>query len=123
MKRLGAIAMPLSLSIGPAFSQSTDKPRIQSEALQGIVITHGDARPSSTGSPRLFTGSVRIDPLFARSDPSHTSAAYVTFRPGARSAWHTHPLGQALIVTVGVGRVQRWGDSIAEIRPGDVVWI
>jgi len=66
---------------------------------------------------------VRIDPLFETKDPSHTSGSYVTFEPGARSAWHTHPLGQTLIVTAGTGRVQRWGDPVEEIRPGDVVWI
>ena len=69
-----------------------------------------------------FTGAVRIDPLFQPPDPARVAGACVTFEPGARTAWHTHPLGQTLIVTFGVGRVQRWGGPIEEIRPGDVVW-
>lgn len=64
-----------------------------------------------------------VDPLFQPNAPSRASGAYVTFEPGARTAWHTHPLGQVLVVTAGVGRVQRWGEAIEEIRPGDVVWI
>jgi quercetin dioxygenase-like cupin family protein len=66
---------------------------------------------------------VRIDPLFDVKDPARTSGADVTFEPRARTAWHTHPLGQTLIVTAGAGRVQRWGNPVEEIRPGDVVWI
>jgi quercetin dioxygenase-like cupin family protein len=78
---------------------------------------------SSKGPMEYFTGAVRVDPLFSARAPSRTSGAYVTFEPGARSAWHTHPLGQTLIVTAGVGRVQRWGGPVEEIRPGDVVRI
>jgi quercetin dioxygenase-like cupin family protein len=66
--------------------------------------------------------AVRIDPLFQAPDPARVVAASVTFEPGARTAWHTHPLGQTLIVTAGCGRVQRWGGAIEEIRPGDVIW-
>jgi len=66
---------------------------------------------------------VRVDPLFGVNETSRTSGACVTFEPGARSAWHTHPAGQVLIVTAGIGRVQRWGGAVEEIRPGDVVWI
>ena len=69
-----------------------------------------------------FSGTVRIDPLFTAPDPARVRGASVTFEPGARTAWHTHPLGQTLIVTAGVGRAQRWGGPIEEIRPGDVVW-
>ncbi len=86
-------------------------------------ITRSGAQPSRKGPAEYFTGSVRIDPLFEATDPSQTSGAYVTFAPGARTAWHTHPLGQILIVTAGSGRVQRWGGPIEEIRQGDVVWI
>jgi quercetin dioxygenase-like cupin family protein len=75
------------------------------------------------GSSDYFTGTVRIDPLVQAPAPARVAAAAVTFEPGARTAWHTHPLGQTLIVTVGLGRVQRWGGPIEEIRPGDVVWI
>ena len=94
-----------------------------SKQSQTITITRSGSQPSRHASAEYFTGSVRIDPLFETKDPSHTSGSYVTFEPGARSAWHTHPLGQTLIVTAGTGRVQRWGDPVEEIRPGDVVWI
>lgn len=84
------------------------------------VIKNGSQR-SIKGSEQFFTGNVRIDPLFPAVNPSRTSGAYVTFAPGARSAWHTHPLGQTLIVTSGVGYTQEWGGSIVEIHPGDVI--
>jgi quercetin dioxygenase-like cupin family protein len=74
------------------------------------------------GPAEYFTGAVRIDPLTEPPEPARVAAASVTFEPGARTAWHTHPLGQTLIVTAGHGRVQRWGGPIEEIRPGDVVW-
>jgi quercetin dioxygenase-like cupin family protein len=85
-------------------------------------IKRNGSQPSAKGPADWFTGTVRIDPLFQASDPARTAGACVTFEPGARTAWHTHPLGQTLIITCGVGRVQRWGSSIEEIRPGDVVW-
>jgi quercetin dioxygenase-like cupin family protein len=81
------------------------------------------SQPSIKGSADYFTGNVRIDPLFQANDPGRAVGASVTFEPGARTAWHTHPLGQTLIVTAGCGLVQRWGDQIEEIHPGDVVWI
>ena len=80
------------------------------------------SQPSMKGPEDWFTGTVRIDPLNSAPEPSRVSCASVTFEPGARSAWHTHPAGQVLIVTAGVGRVQRWGGPVQEIRPGDVVW-
>ena len=80
------------------------------------------SQPSSKGPTDWFTGTVRIDPLFQASAPARTSGGSVTFEPGARTAWHTHPLGQTLIVTVGCGWVQREGGPIEEIHPGDVVW-
>jgi quercetin dioxygenase-like cupin family protein len=80
------------------------------------------SRPSSKGPTEYFTGSVRIDPLFQAPDPARVRGASVTFDPGARTAWHTHPLGQTLIVTAGFGWVQREGGPVEEIRPGDVVW-
>jgi quercetin dioxygenase-like cupin family protein len=91
--------------------------------LQTIQVARAGSQPSRRGPPEYFTGGVRIDPLFEASDPSRAVGASVTFEPGARTAWHTHPLGQILIVTSGVGRVQRWGGPIEEIRPGDVVSI
>lgn len=88
-----------------------------------INIKRSGSQPSARGPSEYFTGTVRIDPLFEAHDPARTSGASVTFEPGARTAWHTHPLGQTLIVTVGSGWVQQWGSQIQEIRPGDVVWI
>ena len=87
-----------------------------------MEITRAGSMPSGKGPPDWFTGTVRIDPLFNSFDPVRVQGAQVTFEPGARTAWHTHPLGQTLIVTSGVGRVQRWGGPIQQIRPGDVVW-
>lgn len=80
------------------------------------------SQPSIKGPEDYFTGTVRVDHLFQAGDPARVSGASVTFEPGARTAWHTHPLGQTLIVTAGLGRVQREGGPIEEIRPGDVVW-
>src|SRR5438105_4117853 len=80
------------------------------------------SQPSIKGPPEWFTGTVRIDPLFQASAPARVAGASVTFEPGARTAWHTHPLGQTLIVTAGCGWAQREGGPIEEIRPGDVVW-
>jgi quercetin dioxygenase-like cupin family protein len=80
------------------------------------------AQPSGKGPPEWFTGTVRIDSPFQRSNPARVGGAIVTFEPGARTAWHTHPLGQTLIVTAGCGWVQREGGPVEEIRPGDVVW-
>lgn len=84
-------------------------------------IKRSGSQPSTKGSSEYFTGSVRIDPLFDTRDPARARGASVTFEPGARTAWHTHPLGQTLIVTAGCGWAQRWGEPIEEIRPGDVV--
>jgi quercetin dioxygenase-like cupin family protein len=87
-------------------------------------IKRSGSQPPIKGSADYFTGNVRIDPLFQAHDPARAAGANVTFEPGSRTAWHTHPLGQTLIVTFGSGLVQRWGDdSIKEIHPGDVVWI
>ncbi|EIM28767.1 (R)-mandelonitrile lyase [Microvirga lotononidis] len=85
------------------------------------IIRAGSAA-SAKGPDDWFTGTVRIDPLFNRFAPERVQGAAVTFEPGARTAWHTHPLGQTLIVTAGAGRVQRWGGPVEEIRPGDIVW-
>ena len=87
-----------------------------------MEIKRSGSEPSGKGPENYFTGSVRIDPLFSPPEPSRVAGALVTFEPGARTAWHTHPLGQTLIVTAGLGLVQREGGPIDEIRPGDVVW-
>ncbi|WP_127901726.1 (R)-mandelonitrile lyase [Solirhodobacter olei] len=86
-----------------------------------MEITRAGSQPSGRGPSDWFTGTVRIDPLFAVAPPARAASAAVTFEPGARTAWHTHPLGQVLIVTSGLGRVQRWGGPVEEIRPGDVI--
>jgi|SRR5579872_4646802 len=88
-----------------------------------MEIKRTGPQPSSKGSAEYFTGTVRIDPLNSPAAPARAISASVTFEPGARTAWHTHPLGQTLIVTAGCGRAQRWGGAVEEIRPGDVVWI
>ena len=85
------------------------------------IIKNG-SRPSGKGPEEWFTGTVRIDPLIQAEEPGRVAGAHVTFEPGARTAWHTHPLGQTLIVTFGFGLVQREGGPMEEIRPGDVVW-
>ena len=88
-----------------------------------MEIRRSGSQPSSKGSADYFTGTVLIAPLFQALDPPRAQGASVTFEPGARTAWHTHPLGQNLIVTAGCGWAQRWGGPVEEIRPGDVVWI
>jgi quercetin dioxygenase-like cupin family protein len=88
-----------------------------------VDIKRAGSQPSTKVSPEYFTGGVRLDPLFEAHAPARALGASVTFEPAARTAWHTHPLGQTLIVSAGFGRVQRWGGPIEELRPGDVVWI
>ena len=135
MKLLTATAVSLFL-LAPALpraeeastsSGSNARPAVSNPAVsndpQKIIITRKGSQPSGKGPAEYFTGAVRIDPLFKANDPARAAGASVAFEPGARSAWHTHPLGQTLIVTAGSGRVQRWGGPIEEIRPGDVVWI
>jgi quercetin dioxygenase-like cupin family protein len=85
-------------------------------------IKRNGSRPSTKGSEEYFTGTVRLDSPFQAEEPARVAGAIVTFEPGARTAWHTHPLGQTLIVTVGLGWAQREGGPIEEIRPGDIVW-
>jgi|SRR5579871_3338009 len=87
-----------------------------------MEIKRAGSQASEKGHSDWFTGTVRIDPLFRAPQPARAAGASVTFEPGARTAWHTHPLGQTLIVTAGCGLAQRWGGLIEEIRPGDVVW-
>jgi quercetin dioxygenase-like cupin family protein len=87
-----------------------------------MEITRIGSQPSGKGPQDWFTGTVRIDPLFAANDARRGAAASVTFEPGARTAWHTHPLGQTLIVTAGCGWAQREGGPVEEIHPGDIVW-
>jgi 4-carboxymuconolactone decarboxylase len=109
MKRL--VTTVLALALLPPVSAQT------------ITVARSGSQPSQQGPAENFTGAVRVDSQFQASDPARTSGGLVTFEPGARSAWHSHPLGQILIVTAGTGRVQQWGGPIDEIRPGDVVRI
>src|SRR5512138_1990848 len=87
---------------------------------QALAISRSGSRPLRPAPAQNFTGTARVETLFEAVDPSDASAGLVTFEPGARTAWHTHPRGQVLIITVGTGRVQRWGDPIQEAREGDV---
>ena len=87
-----------------------------------MEIKRNGSQPPAKGSADWFTGTVRIETQFNRTDPARVAGAIVTFEAGARTAWHTHPLGQTLIVTAGCGRAQRWGGPVEEIRPGDIVW-
>ena len=87
-----------------------------------MEIKRSGSQPSSKGPADWFTGSVRIDPLFEAPEPARVRGASVTYEPGARTAWHSHPLGQTLIVTSGLGWTQCWGGPKEEIRPGDVIW-
>lgn len=100
---------------------ANEKPRDAASAQ--VTIARTGSHAATKGSPDLFTGSVRIESQFSRDEPARVTGATVTFEPGARTAWHTHPLGQTLIVTAGSGRVRQWGGAIQDIKPGDVVWI
>lgn len=90
---------------------------------QAVRVTPAGSQPSAAGPVQNFTGTVWVDSRFQAEAPARTGGGVVTFEPGARTAWHTHPLGQTLIVTSGVGLVQHWDGPMQEIRPGDVVWI
>ena len=94
----------------------------QNRKETAMKITRSNSQPSRKAPTDYFTGSVRIDTPFQGSAPARVGGAFVTFEPGARTAWHTHPLGQTLVVTAGCGRAQRWDGPVEEIRPGDVVW-
>ena len=96
---------------------------VAAATVVALSIARAGTQPSQKGPAEYFTGTVRIDPVFPARESTHASGAYVTFEPTARSAWHTHPLGQTLVVTAGVGRVQIEGGPVEEMRPGDVVWI
>jgi quercetin dioxygenase-like cupin family protein len=119
--RRSLLAATGGLAISAAAAETA--PNVQTNRRNGAMeIKRNGTQPSGKGPADYFTGTVRVDPLFQAPDPARTNGASVTFEPGARTAWHTHPLGQTLIVTAGFGRVQRWGGTVEEIRPGDVVW-
>lgn len=114
-------AIILSLSLIFSASAFTGK-AIAAEVSNSQTITKVGVHPSTKGSDKYFTGQVRVDPLFPANQSAAFSGAYVTFEPGARSAWHIHPTGQRLIVTSGVGWTQEWNGPVVEIRAGDVIW-
>lgn len=117
MKRIFAMALaPVLLAAAGMAAGDTGAAGAKKQA-----IAPNGSQYSSTGSADYFTGSVRIDPLFSATRQMPVSGAYVTFEPGARSAWHTHPAGQTLVVTAGIGLTQEWGGPIQTIRPGDVI--
>lgn len=103
-------------------SSLAQTPNSSKEIHMDIDIKRVGSQPSKPGPADWFTGTVRLDPLFQAPDPARVGGALVTFEPGARTAWHTHPLGQTLIITAGLGWIQREGGPIEEVRPGDVVW-
>jgi quercetin dioxygenase-like cupin family protein len=113
MKTLLTIGLALSCLSTALYAQQTPM----------ISVTPVGSQPSNAGPENYFTGTVRVDSLFRGSAPARVSGGTVTFEPGARTAWHTHPLGQTLIVTAGVGFVQQWGGPRVEIHSGDTVWI
>ncbi len=121
MKVLAVILISLYL-FAPVASQAQTSPA-KAPTYSSIKIERSDSLQPKKGSAEYFTGSVQVQELFPAYDPSRTSGGKVTFEPGARSAWHTHPFGQILIVTDGTGWIQRWGGPIEEIRKGDVIWI
>jgi quercetin dioxygenase-like cupin family protein len=93
------------------------------DAAAAVKVTRSGSQASAAGPADYFTGQVRVDSPFAGSGDARVGGAIVTFEPGARTAWHRHPLGQTLIVTAGAGHVQHWGGALQDIRPGDIVWI
>ena len=112
---LAAASALVALAAGAARAQA-------SEGSNAMNIRRAGSQPSAKGPAEYFTGTVRVDPMFPATAPSRVNGGHVTFEPGARSNWHTHPLGQTLIITSGLGWVQREGGPIEEVRPGDVVW-
>ena len=124
MKQSAVVLVSLVVSAAPLHGQQAEGSAVTTASEEkAIVVTRSETQASRQGPAENFTGSVRVDQPFQPIAPGRASGARVTFEPGARTAWHSHPLGQTLIVTSGVGRVQRWGDPVDEIRTGDVVWI
>jgi quercetin dioxygenase-like cupin family protein len=119
------VALPDRLGLRPRRADNNNeaqRPILIKRRSEAMEIKRSGSQPSRKGPAEYFTGTVRVDPLFQAPDPARVGGASVTFEPGARTAWHTHPLGQTLIVTFGLGWVQREGGPIEEVRPGDVVW-
>jgi quercetin dioxygenase-like cupin family protein len=121
-RKMPYTAMLVSLSLLVAAGAVAGRALAAEANKTSQTISRAGSLASIKGPAEFFTGNVRIDPLFPANDSAHFSGAYVTFEPGARSAWHMHPTGQYLIVTAGVGRTQEWGGPIEEIKAGDVIW-
>lgn len=115
--------MKLKLIFANALSLSLMVPAVSAKEPAGVTVTQNGSQASVAGPANYFTGRVRIDSLFQATAPGRVGGGTVTFEPGARTAWHTHPLGQTLIVTAGAGLIQQEGQPVREIRPGDTVWI
>lgn len=116
--------MKISVAIAISLCTLASVAQAQSPKDEGAIqIVRSGARSARQAPTEHFTGSVRVDPLFQATAPARASGSLVTFQPGARTEWHSHPLGQILIMTAGTGRVQRWGDPVDEIHQGDVAWI
>jgi quercetin dioxygenase-like cupin family protein len=107
------LAMAMALTVLKAQADS---------GTQAMTVLPNGTQPSMVGAPEIFVGHVRVDPLVPARAPSRVTAGYVTFEPGARSSWHTHPLGQTLVVTAGAGWIQQQGREKQVIKPGDVIW-
>jgi len=112
----------VGVEAGDSMVRGAEPPKTLNRHESRMEIRRSGSQPSGKGPGEWFTGTVRIDPLFQPQGPARAAGASVTFEPGARTAWHTHPLGQMLIVTAGAGRAQRWGGPVEDIRPGDVIW-
>jgi quercetin dioxygenase-like cupin family protein len=119
MKRAATFASLSLLTAAPSGIVQAQAPAGDGQTWR---ITRAGSQPSAKGSAEYFTGAVRVDPMFPATAPSRVSGGHVTFEPGARSAWHTHPVGQTLVITLGLGWVQQWGGPKQEVRAGDVVW-
>ncbi|WP_020655118.1 (R)-mandelonitrile lyase [Massilia niastensis] len=115
MTKTTLMASAICFAIGAAIAAEPPAAKLR--------VTRVGSQPSAAGPQQNFTGSVRVDSPFKAEAPGRVGGGIVTFEPGARTAWHAHPLGQTLIVTAGLGRVQQWGAPAEEIRPGDIVWI
>jgi quercetin dioxygenase-like cupin family protein len=118
-RMLAATGGLATLAAGPA---GADEAVATQPRMGTMEIKKSGSQPSGKGPADYFTGTVRVDPLFQAPDPARVRGASVTFEPGARTAWHTHPLGQTLIITSGRARVQSWGGPVEEVQSGDVVW-
>lgn len=121
--RVSALGVGVLLACAASWAGAAEAANAQAGPAQpGMMITPAGSVPSAAGPAEYFTGRARVDPLSPANEHINASTAYVTFEPGARSAWHTHPQGQYLIVTAGAGLTQQWGGPVRPLRPGDVVW-